>query len=382
MEKKQTNEKRQFLGIWIPKEIYLNNELSWTDKILVIEILSLDNERGCFASNDYFAEFLGVTKTTISTSISKLKELGFIEQISFDGRTRILKAVYKKIEKQHTRKFKGRVQENLKHNNTENNTENKTIKKEKKYIQKIDENLKDEKPKLSNDPVINTKVNSILNGAAYINVEDLKKQREWLEHCSRYLQLHPHYTNNLLNQFIEEQKLKDDEFKSAKETKTHFLNWAKLEVAKTRKFGNEQWGKTIPKSMQQQKQNQEQKDLTPKTSEAEKKRLHKDFITKNLLKPFDAFCKTGFFNVQNFGGIVYKELKKYDLIENDFSKVEQIKKEIQKRKDRLKKGSIRKAMNEKFGLTDDGTNFEMELIKYSFVKLNESNVDLKEIIKL
>lgn len=379
MGKKQTKENRQFLGIWIPKEIYLNNDLSWTDKILVIEILSLDNERGCFASNNYFAEFLGVTKTTISTSISKLKELGFIEQISFDGRTRILKAAYKKIEKQHIRKFKGSIQENLKHNNTENNTENKTIKKEKKYIKKIDENLKDEKPKLSNDPVINTKVNSILNGAAYINVEDLKKEREWLEHCSRYLLLDPFFTNNLLNQFIDEQKLKDDEFKSAKETKTHFLNWAKLEVAKTRKFGNEQWGKTKPKTMHQQKQN---KDLTPKISDAEKKRLHKDFITKNLLKPYDEFCKTGFFKVQNFGGIVYKELKKYDLIENDFSKVEQIKKEIEKRKDRLKKGSIRKAMNEKFGLTDDGTNFEMELIKDSFIKLYEKKVKLKEIIKL
>tara|TARA_R110000823_G_scaffold4464_8_gene17319 strand:+ start:1352 stop:2497 length:1146 start_codon:yes stop_codon:yes gene_type:complete len=381
MEKKQTNENRKFLGIWIPKEIYLNNNLSWTDKILVIEILSLDNERGCFASNDYFAEFLGVTKTTISTSISKLKELGFIEQISFDGRTRILKAVYKKIDNPHTRKLKGRIQENLKHNNTVNKTTNKTIKKEKKYIQKIDENLKDEKPKLSNDPVINTKVNSILNGATYINVEDLKKEREWLEHCSRYLLLDPFFTNNLLNQFIDEQKLKDDEFKSAKETKSHFLNWAKIEVAKTRKFGNEQWGKTKPKTMHQQKQNEEQKDLTPKISDAEKKRLHKDFITKNLLKPFDAFCKTGFFKVQNFGGIVYKELKKYDLIENDVSKLEYIKKGIEARKEKLKRGSIRKAMMEQFDL-DDETNYEMELIKDSFVRMNESNVDLKEIIKL
>ena len=39
-------------------------------------------------------------------------------------------------------------------------------------------------------------------------------------------------------------------------------------------------------------------------------------------------------------------------------------------------------MNEKFGLTDDGTNFEMELIKDSFIKLYEKKVKLKEIIKL
>ena len=132
MQKKQTKENRQFLGIWIPKEIYLNKELNWTDKILVVEINSLDNERGCFASNDYFAEFLGVTKTTISTSISKLKKMGFIKQISFDGRTRVLKAVFKQIENQTLNQFKGSVKPNLKHNNTTNKTTIKTPIKQKK----------------------------------------------------------------------------------------------------------------------------------------------------------------------------------------------------------------------------------------------------------
>ena len=120
---------------------------------------------------------------------------------------------------------------------------------------------------------------------------------------------------------------------------------------------------------------------TPKITEAEKKRLHKDFINKNLIRPFEKFCNTGFFNVQNFGGIIYKELNKYDLIESDILKIEIIKKEIERKKEKLKKGSIRKAMNEKFNL-DDETNFEMELIKDAFVKMNESNVNLKELIKL
>ena len=129
MSQKQTKEARQFLGIWIPREIYLNQQLSWTDKILVVEIHSLDNERGCFASNDYFAEFLGVTKTTISTSVSKLKKLGFIEQVSFDGRTRILKAAFKETNSQTIKKFKGSHTDNLTHNKTSNKTSIKTITK-------------------------------------------------------------------------------------------------------------------------------------------------------------------------------------------------------------------------------------------------------------
>ena len=125
MSIKQVKEARQFLGIWIPREIYLNKELNWTDKILVVEINSLDNERGCFASNEYFAEFLSVSTTTISTSISKLKNLGLIEQISFDGRTRILKSAIKEIKSQSLNKLKGRHKENLKHNKTINKTINK-----------------------------------------------------------------------------------------------------------------------------------------------------------------------------------------------------------------------------------------------------------------
>jgi len=36
--------KRDFKGVWIPKQIYLNNSLSWPEKILLIEIDSLDKD--------------------------------------------------------------------------------------------------------------------------------------------------------------------------------------------------------------------------------------------------------------------------------------------------------------------------------------------------
>ena len=111
---KQTNKRKASISWRLDsRDIYLDKRLNWTDKILLIEIESLDNERGCFASNDYFAEFLGVSKTTISISVSKLKELGFVEQVSFDGRTRILKADFKDSKGQSLSKLKGRVEENL-----------------------------------------------------------------------------------------------------------------------------------------------------------------------------------------------------------------------------------------------------------------------------
>ena len=69
---------RDFKGVWIPKEIWFSEKLSLMEKALFVEIHSLDNERGCFASNNHFAEFLGVSDRQIRTYISSLKEKGFV----------------------------------------------------------------------------------------------------------------------------------------------------------------------------------------------------------------------------------------------------------------------------------------------------------------
>ncbi len=74
MEKTQ----RDFKGIWIPKEIWLSDKLSLIEKVLFVEIHSLDNERGCYASNRYFADFFGVSDRQIRTHIGSLKRHGFV----------------------------------------------------------------------------------------------------------------------------------------------------------------------------------------------------------------------------------------------------------------------------------------------------------------
>jgi hypothetical protein len=128
-------ENRDFKGVWIPKEIWLNTDLSIIEKVLLVEIDSLDNsDRGCFASNEYLASFVQLSEGRVANIISDLKKRGFIIQLFFDGRNRGLrtqisessfnenvKADLTKTTKQPTRKRE--------HNNTVNNTDNKTIDK-------------------------------------------------------------------------------------------------------------------------------------------------------------------------------------------------------------------------------------------------------------
>lgn len=86
---------RNFKGIWIPKEIWLAQDLSCQERCLWAEIHSLyDPEKGgCYASNEYLMEYIGVKERRLQEMIAHLKSKGWIEQVSFDGRQRVIKAV-------------------------------------------------------------------------------------------------------------------------------------------------------------------------------------------------------------------------------------------------------------------------------------------------
>lgn len=67
-----------FKGVWIPKEIWLDKNLTLQEKILLSKICYLDNNKGCFASNQYFADFLGITKKRASEIIKNLNKKNYV----------------------------------------------------------------------------------------------------------------------------------------------------------------------------------------------------------------------------------------------------------------------------------------------------------------
>lgn len=90
---------RAFKGIWIPKEIWVNKELKVMEKIFLVEIDSLDNDDGCFASNAYFADFFEISKGRCSQIIKSLEEKKMIEiRYEMEGKEikkRVIKVVNK-----------------------------------------------------------------------------------------------------------------------------------------------------------------------------------------------------------------------------------------------------------------------------------------------
>lgn len=80
-------------GIWIPIEIWMDKNLSWNEKILLMEIDSFTSkDRECYFSNEYIAELLGVSDRCARKYLSHLKELGLIRVVKFDGRNRYIES--------------------------------------------------------------------------------------------------------------------------------------------------------------------------------------------------------------------------------------------------------------------------------------------------
>ena len=70
--------KRQFTGVFIPASIYLDKQLTASQKLLVAEIIALAGPSGCYATNGHFADHLDTDATRISKHISHLEQLGYI----------------------------------------------------------------------------------------------------------------------------------------------------------------------------------------------------------------------------------------------------------------------------------------------------------------
>ena len=70
---------RAFKGVWITKEIWLDKNLTWMEKLFLVEINSLDNDDGCFASNKYFGGFFNSSEKSASNIINSIKKKGYIE---------------------------------------------------------------------------------------------------------------------------------------------------------------------------------------------------------------------------------------------------------------------------------------------------------------
>lgn len=217
---------RDFKGIFIPKEIWLDDELSAIDKFILAEIdsLDVDDSEGCYASNEYLSKFCKCSVTKVSTSISKLIELGYVRVAKSDGRKRFLKVCLSKFESQSIKKCKSDYQK-MKQSNIDNNivdehSDKYSVKNKTLPIGRDDKNfsLSDErekpKPKTAKERYLDKKANELKMQARILTIAHDKFDKEIADevfnglcyYLAKYTEktnlIHPILTDNTLTEII------------------------------------------------------------------------------------------------------------------------------------------------------------------------------------
>lgn len=83
-------------GIFIPIELYEREDLSFFEIHLLswVDLLYCKKHGGCFASNEYLASKLRNARiNTVAKALTALRQKGLIEDVSFDGRKRVIRAL-------------------------------------------------------------------------------------------------------------------------------------------------------------------------------------------------------------------------------------------------------------------------------------------------
>jgi DNA-binding transcriptional regulator GbsR (MarR family) len=83
-------QKKEFTGVWIPKEVANDYTLNAYEKILYVEIASFPV---CYMLNKILAERIGASEKTVSRYIKTLIDKGYVKLLKNDGRKRYIQAV-------------------------------------------------------------------------------------------------------------------------------------------------------------------------------------------------------------------------------------------------------------------------------------------------
>lgn len=86
-----------FKGVWIPANLFLSKGLTWTQKLMLVEINSFNkNGLQCFVSNNHLSDHLQISKSGVEKALKGLVEKGMVKrqfeyQINTGATLRILR---------------------------------------------------------------------------------------------------------------------------------------------------------------------------------------------------------------------------------------------------------------------------------------------------
>ena len=130
-------DKESFISLVLPESVLGDNRLTYFERILLIDIVSLCKKNGyCWPTNRYFMKKFDCTKPTVSKSISSLSKFGYIDIEINNSKTNNSKRIIRLSEvlKKKIISIQGNINTSIQNNF---NHDNKYIKNKKDILDKI-----------------------------------------------------------------------------------------------------------------------------------------------------------------------------------------------------------------------------------------------------
>ncbi len=130
-------EKEPFISLVLPESVLGDNRLTYFERILLIDIVSLCKKNGyCWPTNRYFMKRFDCTKPTVSKSISSLSRFGYIDIEINNSETNNSKRIIKlsDVLKKRIMSIQGNISTSIQNNF---NHDNKYNQKKKDIIDEI-----------------------------------------------------------------------------------------------------------------------------------------------------------------------------------------------------------------------------------------------------
>lgn len=130
-------DKESFISLVLPESVLGDNRLTYFERILLIDIVSLCKKNGyCWPTNRYFMKKFDCTKPTVSKSISSLSKFGYIDIKINNSKTNNSKRIIRLSEvlKKKIISIQGNINTSIQNNF---NHDNKYIKNKKDILDKI-----------------------------------------------------------------------------------------------------------------------------------------------------------------------------------------------------------------------------------------------------
>ena len=135
--------KEPFISLVLPETVLGDNRLTYFERILLIDIVSLCKKNGyCWPTNRYFMNKFNCTKPTISKSISSLSKFGYIDIEINNSETNNSKRIIRLSEvlKKRITSIQGNINTSIQNNFNLDNKYNKNNKDKIDNIYYIDDN--------------------------------------------------------------------------------------------------------------------------------------------------------------------------------------------------------------------------------------------------